>query len=66
MCEYCELIFLTTLFYKLTVSKSGPEIIKSCESVKKKALHGSITKTKLKASMCFMSFIYMIYFIVFF
>lgn len=41
--EYFELNFLTTLFYKLTVSKTGPEIIKSCESVKKKALHGSIT-----------------------
>lgn len=40
MCEYCVLNFLKTLYYKLTVSKRGPEIIKS----KKIALHGSITK----------------------
>lgn len=42
MCEYWVLYFLTTLYYKLT--ERGPEIIKSCESVKKIALHGSITK----------------------
>lgn len=51
ICEYCELNFLTTLYYKLTVSKSGQEIIKSCESVKIKKLY----MVRLKSSTWFNS-----------